>query len=429
MLRGDITALQVDAIVNAANPSLLGGGGVDGAIHDAAGSELLEACRLLKGCEVGEVKVTPGYRLPAKYVIHAVGPVWRGGHENEGEKLAACYRRAVEVAEEQGIESLAIPAISCGIYGFPIKAAADIAVRTVHAALEAAPQVQAVLLVAFDDDVEAALRGAYARLPRSCRITISKDATAITCLDDWAVAGAPKGGARQWKDGRSAKELARAWCGPAGVEIPREISALFASHPRFAEISSLRLEPEVRVRFDSLPGEPRNADLVGIAETPTGRVAISIEAKADESFDQTVAATTKSVKARIARGENSNSLERIRELLHGLLPMRADNSSDNGKLRYQLFTATAGALSHAVANGCSTAALVIHEFRAAAENANHKRNSADLNAFVRAVSGGTVAKLESGVLVGPLRVPGSGLFTPAPDLYVGKAVTILAETR
>lgn len=151
--RGDITQLKVDAIVNAANSSLLGGGGVDGAIHRAAGPELLKACAALGGCPTGDAKATPGFRLPAAWVIHAVGPVWRGGHRGEEEKLAGCYRRSMELAREHSVRRLAFPAISTGIYGFPKERAAEIAVRTVR---EAAPasSVDEVIFCCFDEATE-----------------------------------------------------------------------------------------------------------------------------------------------------------------------------------------------------------------------------------------------------------------------------------
>jgi O-acetyl-ADP-ribose deacetylase len=147
---GDITKLHVDAIVNAANTSLLGGGGVDGAIHRAAGPELLEACRKLHGCKTGDAKATPGCRLPAKWVFHAVGPVWNGGQLHEDELLAGCYRRALELAREHDAHSIAFPAISTGIYGFPADRAARIAVDTVKAHVDAS-SVEVVNFVCFDE--------------------------------------------------------------------------------------------------------------------------------------------------------------------------------------------------------------------------------------------------------------------------------------
>ncbi|PYK53226.1 MAG: O-acetyl-ADP-ribose deacetylase [Verrucomicrobia bacterium] len=158
IVRGDVTKLDVDAIVNAANTTLLGGGGVDGAIHRAAGPELLAECQTLGGCRPGEAKITRGYRLPARHVIHTVGPIWRGGKRGEPETLANCYWSSLQIAVENGIKTIAFPAISCGAYGYPIPDAAQIAVKTTRDFLGSADDIDKVIFALWDEGAYDAYR-------------------------------------------------------------------------------------------------------------------------------------------------------------------------------------------------------------------------------------------------------------------------------
>ena len=168
ILRGDITKLNVAAIVNAANRTLLGGGGVDGAIHRAAGPELLAECRALGGCEPGEAKITRGYLLPARFVIHTVGPIWRGGKHGEAQTLANCYRNSLQIAVENEINTIAFPAISCGAYGYPIEGAAQIALETTREFLAASREPAKVIFALWDGNVYEAYRK---MTKHECRMT------------------------------------------------------------------------------------------------------------------------------------------------------------------------------------------------------------------------------------------------------------------
>ncbi|NLM11523.1 MAG: O-acetyl-ADP-ribose deacetylase [Clostridiaceae bacterium] len=167
IISGDITKIEADAIVNAANKTLLGGGGVDGAIHRAAGPELLEECRRLNGCETGQAKITKGYELPAKYVIHTVGPIWHGGEHNEDHLLASCYRNSLNLAVENRIKTIAFPSISTGAYRFPVKRAAGIAIKEIAGFLKENSSIDQVFMVCFDNKTKDAYQEALAEIGES----------------------------------------------------------------------------------------------------------------------------------------------------------------------------------------------------------------------------------------------------------------------
>src|SRR5690625_4366657 len=164
LVQGDITKQKVDAIVNAANESLLGGGGVDGAIHRAAGPELLEECRKLNGCPTGEAKITNGYKLPAKYVIHTVGPIWRGGDNDEDRLLANCYKNSLKLASDNNIKSIAFPSISTGVYGYPIELASRIALTEIQNFIKSTKEIEKVVIVCFDEEDFQTYQEAYKEL-------------------------------------------------------------------------------------------------------------------------------------------------------------------------------------------------------------------------------------------------------------------------
>ncbi|HYD53680.1 MAG TPA: hypothetical protein VEA99_13680 [Gemmatimonadaceae bacterium] len=219
--------------------------------------------------------------------------------------------------------------------------------------------------------------------------------------------------------GRSAMESARAWCPDAGPCVPAEIRALLDSIPALAGAEISAVYPERKVRFDELRGEPRNADVAAVAEHPEGRIAISIEAKADEPFDRPVREVLMAIDARIAEGERSNGRLRVEQLVSALLP--AGTSAE--ALRYQLLTAAAGAIAFAAEQQATRAVLIVHEFVSDATNAERRAtNQTDLDRFLAAISAGRFHELSAGRLVGPIAIPGAPLFDGPVPLFVGKSV-------
>jgi hypothetical protein len=248
-----------------------------------------------------------------------------------------------------------------------------------------------------------------------------KNGTPITTVADWRDIAPPRGKDRHWRDGRSAKELADAWCRSGSPCVPSEVQNILHSHPDIGELILLSGEPEVRLPFDDIAGEPRNADLVLLAEDARGRVAITVEAKADEPFGETLAvalATARKVKLENPRSHRET---RIDQLIASLMPANSSGTAGFAATRYQLLTAAAGTLAWARQVGAQRAVLLVHEFTGPdTDDRKVAANSTDLDAFVAQISAGRITSLESGKLAGPITVPGHPLFEKAAALYIGK---------
>lgn len=253
-------------------------------------------------------------------------------------------------------------------------------------------------------------------------MAIEKNGRQIVTLDEWFREAPPKGRAKHWVDGRSAKEAARAWL-EAGAELPPEVASALNSNVHLGAVSEWQLEPEARLRFDGYAGEVRNSDLAGVAHTTSGPVLLAVEAKADETFGETLQAATGSAVANLVGNRASQGLPRIHQLVLAVLGTREEGRREALKLRYQLLTATAGALCEAERRKCRAAVLLVHEFRSAqTSDKKLKANATDLEAFVAWVSQGQVASVRDGEIVGPFMLPGVPLFSDALPLYLGKAV-------
>jgi hypothetical protein len=251
----------------------------------------------------------------------------------------------------------------------------------------------------------------------------------IVSLEDWRAHAAPKGGDRHWVEGRSALELARAWCSDEGPCVPAEVRVALQSHPDLAALRIIEMTPEARIAFDKRRGEPRNADLAGIAEDGDGIAVIQVEGKADESFGERVADVL-SAATRRARGKTTGAPDRVRDLISALVPRNGEEQPSADDLRYQLLTATAATLAEAQRRGATRAVLVIHEFVTDRTDDNlHHANQSDLNAFVRRISNGRIAGITSGQAVGPIRVIGAPLITSPVSLYIVKATRFKRERK
>ncbi len=251
---------------------------------------------------------------------------------------------------------------------------------------------------------------------------IGKDGIPISSVDGWYAGAPPKGGAMHWVTGRSARELAVAWCGSEGACVPAEIEQLLRSHPDLERVVIERALPEHQIRFDDLRGEPRNADLAIEARDGKGLVAITIEGKADESFDRPVTAVLQSAVKRIAADEKTGAVRRVESLSEALLPQWRSGLPHLGDLRYQLLTGIAGTLAWARELRATRAVFAIQEFVTdQTRDDKHGRNASDLNQFLERLTDGAIRNLAEGALIGPIRVPGNARI-PCVPLYIGKAV-------
>jgi hypothetical protein len=253
-------------------------------------------------------------------------------------------------------------------------------------------------------------------------VKLEKDGSPIRSEEDWFRLAPPKGGIDHWVLGRSARECARAWCGPEGPCLPSEVAAALRSRAPFSDLEIEWATPEYKVRFDRIAGEPRNADVVAVGRGALGKIAVSIEAKADEPFDLTVREVLERGIRKIASDQQTQSIARVQALAGSLLPARASATAELGQIRYQLLTATAGAIAFAIEQDAAAAILLVHEFHTDKTlPARHALNAADLDAFVARISGGEIRGITDGQLAGPIVVKGP-LFSRVTDLYVGKAV-------
>lgn len=251
---------------------------------------------------------------------------------------------------------------------------------------------------------------------------IGKNGNPISSVDSWYSVAPPKGGAAHWVPGRSARELAIAWCGAEAPCVPSEIEELLRSHPDLVDVVVERAIPEHQIRFDNLRGEPRNADLAIEARDQNGVLAITIEGKADESFDRPVSAVLQSAVEKIAADERTGGVLRVETLSAALLPPWRTGLPHLGTLRYQLLTGIAGTLAWAGEIGATRAIFAVHEFVTdQSRDEKHALNASDLDVFLDRLSDGVICNLSAGVLVGPIRVPGNERI-PSLPLYIGKAV-------